>query len=157
MRTTVNGQVFEVPADWRQDSLLDVLREAAGLVGAKYGCGAGTCGACTMLLDSAPVRACITPVAAAEGRSVETIEGLAAPDGTLHPVQQAWVALAVPQCGYCQAGMLMGTVALLRRSPRPTPQEVDAALAGHLCRCGTQHRVRAAIARAAGAGTQVRP
>ena len=150
MRTTVNGQVFEVPADWRQDSLLDVLREAAGLVGAKYGCGAGTCGACTVLLDGAPVRACLTPVAAAEGRSVETVEGLAAPDGTLHPVQQAWVALAVPQCGYCQAGMIMAVAALLKDKAKPTDADINDAIT-NICRCGTFQQVRAAIHAAANA------
>jgi isoquinoline 1-oxidoreductase alpha subunit len=152
MQTTLNGRPFEVPGEWRQDSLLQVLREAAGLVGAKYGCGAGVCGACTVLLDGEPVRSCLLPVAAAQGRRIETVEGLAAADGTLHPVQQAWLALSVPQCGYCQAGQMMSTVALLRRTPRPTPPQVDAALAGHLCRCGTQHRVRAAVAQAAGGG-----
>jgi isoquinoline 1-oxidoreductase alpha subunit len=152
MQTTLNGRPFEVPQEWRQDSLLQVLREAAGLVGARLGCGAGQCGACTVLLDGAPVRSCVLPVAAAQGRRVETVEGLAAADGTLHPVQRAWLALSVPQCGYCQAGQVMSTVALLRRTPRPTPQQVDEALGGHLCRCGTQHRVRAAVAQAAGGG-----
>jgi isoquinoline 1-oxidoreductase alpha subunit len=151
MDIQINGTVRTVPPEWRQDSLLMVLREAFGLVGTKFGCGAGQCGACTLLLDGVATRSCVLPVAAAAGREVTTIEGLAAADGTLHPVQQAWLDMAVPQCGYCQAGQIMGAVALLRVQARPTDAQVDAALSGHLCRCGTQHRIRAAVRRAAGA------
>jgi isoquinoline 1-oxidoreductase alpha subunit len=150
MDIQLNGAVRTVPPDWRDDSLLMVLREAFGLVGTKYGCGAGQCGACTLLLDGVATRSCMLPVAAADGREVTTIEGLAGADGALHPVQQAWLDMAVPQCGYCQAGQIMGVVALLRVQARPTDAEVDAALSGHLCRCGTQHRIRAAVRRAAG-------
>lgn len=150
MRLNVNGQWHEVAPPWQDEALLWVLREALGLVGSKYGCGQGQCGACTVLVDDAPQRACLLPVRAAEGRRITTVEGLAA-DGRLHPVQQAWLDEAVAQCGYCQAGQIMATVALLRRQPRPDPEAVDDALAGHLCRCGTQHRVRRAVARAAAA------
>lgn len=150
MQLQVNGQVRDIAAAWDNDSLLWVLREALGLVGCKYGCGQGQCGACTVLVDGAPQRACLLPARSAVGRSITTIEGLASA-GTLHPVQQAWVDERVPQCGYCQSGQILATVALLRRQPRPDAAAVDAALAGHLCRCGTQPRVRRAIARAAAA------
>lgn len=157
MELQVNGRTREVDDAWRDDSLLAVLREALGLVGAKFGCGLGQCGACTVLLGDAPVRACVLPVQAALGQPITTIEGLAGPPGpaggdTLHPVQQAWLDEAVPQCGYCQAGQIVATVALLRRVPRPSPAQVDEALAGHLCRCGTAARVRRAALRAAGVG-----
>jgi isoquinoline 1-oxidoreductase alpha subunit len=150
MRLTVNGAPANVPPEWRDESLLQVLREHLGLAGPKFGCGAGLCGACTVLLDGAPVRACVLPVAGAVGRAVVTIEGLARPAGALHPVQQAWLDEAVPQCGYCQAGQIMAAVALLRAQPSPTDADIDAALDGHLCRCGTHARVRRAVARAAG-------
>jgi isoquinoline 1-oxidoreductase alpha subunit len=144
----VNGSSLEVPAAWRGESLLDVLREALGLVGTKYGCGAGQCGACTVLIDGVAARSCLVPVQQVGAAEVTTIEGLAAA-GTLHPVQQAWLDLAVPQCGYCQAGQIMSTVALLRGTPRPDDAQIDAALAGNLCRCGTQQRVRQAVKQAA--------
>jgi len=149
MQLTINGQTMEVPADWRDESLLNVLREPLGLVGTKFGCGAGLCGACTVLLDGEAVRSCVLPVASVGDAAVTTIEGLGTPD-RLHPVQQAWLDVAVPQCGYCQAGQIMGTVALLRRTPRPDDSQIDSALAGHLCRCGTQQRIRQAVKRAAG-------
>jgi isoquinoline 1-oxidoreductase alpha subunit len=149
MRLHVNGGWHEIGAAWHDESLLWVLREALGLVGCKYGCGQGQCGACTVLLDGEPQRACLVPVRAVASRRVTTVEGLA--DGALHPVQQAWVDEAVPQCGYCQAGQIIATVALLRRQPKPGKAEIDEALAGHLCRCGTQQRVRRAIERAAAA------
>jgi isoquinoline 1-oxidoreductase alpha subunit len=150
MELTINDQTRPIDAVWRDEPLLWVLREALGLTGTKFGCGQGQCGACTVLLDGAPVRACLTPASAAVGRRVTTIEGLARGDA-LHPVQQAWLDEAVPQCGYCQAGQIVATVALLARTPRPDDAQIDAALAGHLCRCGTQQRVRRAIHRAAGA------
>ena len=155
MQLNINGQLATVPPDWQSDSLLMVLREALGLVGAKFGCGTGLCGACTVLVDGQAVRSCQWPVQAAVGRRIETIEGLAgtAVSGPgLHPVQQAWLDEHVPQCGYCQSGQIMGAVALLRRLPKPTPEQVDEALAGHLCRCGTQQRVRRAVQRAAAQG-----
>lgn len=149
MQIQVNQSVREIPPEWRDETLLVVLREALGLTGTKFGCGAGQCGACTVLIDGQPRRACLTPAAAVAPSRVETIEGLAAPDGRLHPVQQAWLDLATPQCGYCQAGQIMATVALLRNRPSPTAADIDEALAGHLCRCGTQQRIRASVQRAA--------
>ena len=149
MNLNVNGQVRTVPAEWQDETLLDVLREPLGLVGAKFGCGVGQCGACTVLVDGAPARSCTLPVTALAGRAVLTIEGLSS-DQALHPVQAAWLEESVPQCGYCQAGQVMGTVALLKRVPRPTDAQIDEALAGHLCRCGTQQRIRRAVKRAAG-------
>ncbi|QBM26901.1 (2Fe-2S)-binding protein [Hydrogenophaga pseudoflava] len=149
MQIQVNHSVREVPPDWRDESLLVVLREALGLTGTRFGCGAGQCGACTVLIDGQPRRACLMPVAALGAARVETIEGLAAPDGGLHPVQQAWLDQATPQCGYCQSGQIMATVALLRTHPSPTAADIDAALSGNLCRCGTQQRIRASVLRAA--------
>lgn len=149
MNLDVNGRPRPVPPEWQDETLLTVLREPLGLVGAKYGCGVGLCGACTVLLDGEPVRSCLVPVRDVGPRPVVTVEGLAQ-DGRLHPVQVAWLEAAVPQCGYCQAGQIVATVALLRRVPKPTPSQVDEALAGHLCRCGTQQRVRQAVQRAAG-------
>lgn len=127
--------------------LLWVLREALGLTGAKYSCGLGVCGACTVFLDDQPVRACVTPVEAALGGGITTIEGLSL-DGS-HPVQRAWLELDVSQCGFCQPGQIMSAAALLARQPQPDDQAIDAAMAGNLCRCGTYQRIRAAIHRAA--------
>lgn len=149
MTIDLNGRPVAVDPPWGDDTLLHWLREAQGLVGAKYGCGVGLCGACTVLLDGEPVRSCLLRVADVGARRVTTIEGLAGPQG-LHPVQRAWLDAEVPQCGYCQAGQIVATVALLRQKPRPTEADIDAALAGHLCRCGTQQRVRDAVHRAAG-------
>ena len=149
MNLTINGQERPVPAEWQQESLLVVLRESMGLVGAKFGCGVGLCGACTVLVDGQPTRSCALPVSAAAGRTVVTVEGLS--DGReLHPVQAAWLNESVPQCGYCQAGQIMTTVALLRHIPRPSGAQIDEALSGNLCRCGTQQRIRRAVKRAAG-------
>lgn len=145
----VNGKPHAIQADWQQERLLDVLREQLGLVGAKYGCGQGQCGACTVLVGGQPQRSCLLTVADLAGQSITTVEGLAAGD-RLHVVQQAWLDEAVPQCGYCQAGQIVATVALLRRLPRPADADIDAALGGHLCRCGTQQRIRRAVQRAAG-------
>lgn len=149
MDLLINGQPRPLPPGWEDESLLHLLREAFGLVGAKYGCGAGQCGACTVLVDDVPQRSCLLRAAALAGRRITTVEGLAE-DGRLHPVQQAWLDEQVAQCGYCQAGQIVAAVALLRRVPRPAPADIDAALAGHLCRCGTQQRIRAAVRRAAG-------
>jgi isoquinoline 1-oxidoreductase subunit alpha len=149
MELLVNGRTMDVPREWQEDRLLQVLREPLGLVGTKFGCGVGLCGACTVLLDGEPARSCLLPVSAAVGRQVTTIEGLASGE-RLHQVQQAWIDAAVPQCGYCQAGQIMSTVALLRATPKPTDADIDAALSGNLCRCGTQHRIRDAVKRAAG-------
>jgi isoquinoline 1-oxidoreductase alpha subunit len=127
--------------------LLWVLRDHLGLTGTKYGCGQGECGACTVLLDGEPVKSCSTPLSAALGRAVTTIEGLS-PDGR-HPLQLAWILEEVPQCGYCQSGQIMTAAALLAKHPRPTDVQLDAAMSGVLCRCGTYKRIRRAIQRAA--------
>ena len=127
--------------------LLWGLRDQLKLVGTKFGCGIGQCGACTVHLDGVPTRACITPIADVGARQVTTIEGLST--GGDHPLQQAWQELDVPQCGYCQAGQIMTAAALLKASPKPNDQEIDKALDGHLCRCGTYLRIRAGIHRAA--------
>lgn len=148
MNILVNRQRFDIHPDWQGETLLAVLREHLGLVGAKFGCGMGQCGACTVLLDGQAQRSCLLPVSALQGRAVVTIEGLAGQDDRLHPVQQAWLDERVPQCGYCQAGQIMATVALLRQDPNPSAARVDEALAGNLCRCGTQQRIRAGVQRA---------
>lgn len=149
MQLRINDQTHTLPAGWQDETLLMVLREAIGLAGPKLGCGLGQCGACTVLVDGAPRRSCVLPVAAAVGVQITTLEGLASPDGSLHPVQQAWLDEAVPQCGYCQSGQIIAAVALLNTTPRPNAAQVDAALAPHLCRCGTQPRIRRAVMRAA--------
>lgn len=146
-RLNVNGQVREFDAE-PDTPLLWVLREQLGLTGTKYGCGVAQCGACTVHVDGAPVRSCVLPVAAVQpSQKVTTIEGLSK-DGR-HPLQQAWVQLDVPQCGYCQSGMIMAAAALLKSKPRPTDADIDAAIT-NICRCGTYNRVRAAIKTAAG-------
>ena len=144
----INGQTHEadVPDDM---PLLWVLRDVIGLTGTKYGCGVALCGACTVHLDGMAVRACVTPVSFAAGRQITTIEGLS-PDGT-HPVQVAWRDLNVAQCGYCQTGQIMQAVSLLGQTPNPTDEEIDNAMSGNLCRCGTYNRIRAAIKQAAAA------
>lgn len=144
---TLNGQTKDVPPAWADEPLLYLLREKFGLKGAKFGCGVGQCGACTVIVDGEAVRSCILPASAVEGSDVRTIEGLAQGHG-LHPVQEAWLAESVPQCGYCQAGQIMSAVALLDTIPNPTDADVDAAMDGNLCRCGTYGRIRKAIARA---------
>jgi isoquinoline 1-oxidoreductase subunit alpha len=143
----VNGQDHQVDAD-PDMPLLWVIRDLLGLTGTKYGCGEALCGACTVHLDGETVRACVTPVRRAANRSVTTIEGLSA-NGD-HPLQKAWVELGVPQCGYCQAGQIMSAAALLKATPHPSDDDIDRALAGNLCRCGTYLRIRAAVKRAAG-------
>jgi isoquinoline 1-oxidoreductase alpha subunit len=148
MQLNVNGLSRAVEPPWRNETLLDVLREHLGLCGPKYGCGVGLCGACTVQVDGEPQRACLLRVADVQGRRITTVEGLGSGE-RLHPLQQAWLDERVPQCGYCQAGQLVAAAALLARQPRPSDGEIDAALAGHLCRCGTQQRVRIAIHRAA--------
>jgi len=148
MDTLLNGTPTPLPAERAGMPLLWWLREDRELTGTRYGCGQAACGACTVHLDGAAVRACVTPCSAAAGRHITTIEGLAH-GATLHPVQRAWIELAVPQCGYCQSGQIMGAAALLATTPAPSDAQIDAAMAGHLCRCGTYDRVRAAIHRAA--------
>jgi isoquinoline 1-oxidoreductase alpha subunit len=139
---TVNGQSHAVDVD-PETPLLWVLRDTLGLTGTKYGCGIAQCGACTVHIDGAPVRSCSLPVSAAAGKPIGTIEGLAK-NGTLHRVQKAWIDHDVPQCGYCQSGMIMAVAALLRDKPRPTDADIDTAIT-NICRCGTYQRVRAAI------------
>jgi isoquinoline 1-oxidoreductase alpha subunit len=148
MSFILNGEGREIPADWADESLLFLLREHFGLTGAKFGCGVGICGACTVLVDGAATQSCTMRAGDVAGLSVRTIEGLAE-GGALHPVQQAWLDLGVPQCGYCQAGQIMLAVALLEATPQPTDADIDATMEVGLCRCGTYRRVRAAIARAA--------
>lgn len=148
MELSINGRTAAIPTEWQGERLLWVLREALGLVGTRHGCALGQCGACTVLVDGAPVPSCQMPAAAAAGRRIETIEGL----GDQHPVVQAWQAEQVPQCGFCQSGQMMATVALLRQVPRPDDARIGQALDGHLCRCGTQQRIRRAVHRAARAG-----
>jgi isoquinoline 1-oxidoreductase alpha subunit len=142
----VNGKAVAVQAE-PDTPLLWVIRDELGLSGTKYGCGMALCGACTVHLDGAPVRACQTPLSAAAGRSVATIEGLSARNS--HPLQKAWIAHDVPQCGYCQSGQLMSAAALLAKNRNPSDADIDAAMSGNLCRCGTYPRIRAAIKTAA--------
>ena len=144
---SVNGATHRVTLADQSTPLLWVLRDALGLTGSKFGCGFGMCGACTVHLDGEAVRSCTVPIAAAAGRRVTTIEGIGTT--TLHAVQQAWIDENVPQCGYCQAGQIMNAAALLSSAPSPTDAEIDAAMAGNLCRCGTYVRIRRAIHRAA--------
>jgi isoquinoline 1-oxidoreductase alpha subunit len=146
---TVNGRSHSVEAD-PDTPLLWILRDQLGLTGTKYGCGVGACGACTVLLGETAVRSCQLPLSAAAGKSFTTIEGLSE-QGT-HPCQLAWVEEDVAQCGYCQAGMLMTTCALLKANPHPSDADIDSALDQHVCRCGTYARVRRAIQRAAAGG-----
>lgn len=147
----VNGirQVADVEAD---TPLLWVLRDELKLYGTKYGCGVGLCGACTVHIDGQPVRSCQLSVEQAAGQSVTTIEGLS--DNRSHPLQQAWIAEAVPQCGYCQSGMIMAAVALLKENPRPSDEDIDAAMT-NICRCGSYPRVRKAIHKAAEQAAQI--
>ena len=148
-KLTVNGKSFtaDVPGEM---PLLWAIRDVLNLKGTKFGCGAGLCGACTVHLDGKAVRSCQTPVQTAANKPITTIEGLSA-DGS-HPVQQAWMEMDVPQCGYCQAGQIMSAVALLEKTPKPTDPEINAAMSGNLCRCGTYLRIRQAIHRAAELG-----
>ncbi|WP_300313258.1 MULTISPECIES: (2Fe-2S)-binding protein [Halomonas] len=142
---TINGRAVEVTAE-TDTPLLWVIREQLKLTGTRFGCGVAQCGACTVHLDGEPVRSCSFPLSGVEGRSVTTIEGLSE-DGS-HPVQRAWAELDVPQCGYCQSGQIMSAAALLARNPNPSDEDINAAMHGNLCRCGTYVRIRAAIHRA---------
>jgi len=145
-RLTVNGKAHDIAVD-PDTPLLWVLREQLGMTGTKFGCGIAACGACTVHVDGAAVRSCSMPVSMVEGKKITTIEGLAE-NGVLHRVQQAWVDLDVPQCGYCQSGMIMAVTALLKENPKPTDAQIDAAIT-NICRCGTFPRVRAGIHHAA--------
>jgi aerobic-type carbon monoxide dehydrogenase small subunit (CoxS/CutS family) len=148
---TINGAARSLDVDPAMP-LLWALRDVLNLTGTKYGCGAGLCGACTVHLDGQAIRSCQTPVSAVSGKQVRTIEGLspdAASADRAHPVQRAWIAEDVPQCGYCQSGQIMSAAALLAGTPHPTDAQIDAAMSGHICRCGTYPRIRRAIHRAA--------
>jgi isoquinoline 1-oxidoreductase subunit alpha len=143
---TINGRKSIVEAD-PETPILWVLRDTLGLTGTKFGCGASLCGACTIHLDGRAIRSCVTPISEAGGRKITTIEGLSA--NRSHPLQQAWVAEDVPQCGYCQSGMIMTAAALLAEKPQPTDADIDEVLGAHICRCGTYQRIRMAVHRAA--------
>jgi isoquinoline 1-oxidoreductase subunit alpha len=146
IKLTLNGQPKEI--DVADDTpLLWVLRDTLGLTGTKYGCGMALCGACTVHVDGQPTRSCATPVRTVAGKSVTSIEGLSTDRG--HPVQKAWMELSVPQCGYCQSGQIMSAAALLSKNPNPSDADIDAAMSGNICRCGTYPRIRKAIHRAA--------
>jgi isoquinoline 1-oxidoreductase subunit alpha len=154
MKLSVNGVVREVEAP-EDMPLLWVLRDLLGLTGVKFGCGMAQCGACTVLLDGEAVRSCVTAASEVGAHKVTTIEGLSA-DGS-HPVQQAWAAMDVVQCGYCQSGQIMAAAALLAAKPSPTDADIDAAMAGNICRCGTYQRVRQAVHRAAAQLRRAKP
>jgi isoquinoline 1-oxidoreductase alpha subunit len=147
---TINGKKYNIDAE-ADTPLLWVLRDEVGLTGTKFGCGMGLCGACSVLLDGEITRSCVLSAGVAAGKSVTTIEGL--PTDGSHPVQKAWVEESVPQCGYCQSGMILAAVALLRRKPHPSDAEIDDSMT-NICRCGTYNRVRKAIHRAAGFGAR---
>lgn len=143
---TINGKDYQMDID-QQMPLLWAIRDFADLPGTKFGCGISQCGACTVHLDGKPIRSCTYPAVAAQGKKITTIEGVSA--DLSHPVQQAWIAEQVPQCGYCQSGQIMAAVALLKDKPLPTDEDIDKAMQGNLCRCGTYPRIRKAIHRAA--------
>lgn len=146
---TVNGKLHSVDVE-PDTPLLWVLRDTLGMTGTKYGCGMSLCGACTVHVDGQPTRSCVTSVASVAGKKITTIEGLSHEQS--HPIQRAWISEQVPQCGYCQSGMVMTAAALLAQKARPTDADIDEALGGHVCRCGTYQRIRAAIRRAASSG-----
>ncbi len=159
VKISVNGTPQEIDVDPAMP-ILWVVREKLGLSGTKFGCGIAQCGACTVHLDGEPVRSCSTPISAAYGKDITTIEGIAAEDGTLSKVQQAWISEQVPQCGYCQSGQIMSATALLKETPQPTDEQINAYMAGNVCRCGMYGRIRKAIKVAAGiepAATQETP
>jgi isoquinoline 1-oxidoreductase alpha subunit len=145
----INGHTHELDVD-ASTPLLWVIREQAGLTGTKFGCGIAQCGACTVHLNGQPVRSCVTPAGAADNQQVTTIEGIGRGDAGLHPVQQAWIDEQVPQCGYCQSGQIMAAVALLEANAMPSDEDIDTAMSGNICRCGTYPRIRRGIKRAAG-------
>lgn len=154
LKLSVNKKPVSVDVD-PDTPLLWVLRENLGLTGTKFGCGMAQCGACTVHLDGDAVRSCVTPVSRAEGHEVVTIEGLA--PALAMPLQQAWIAQDVPQCGYCQSGQIMSAAVLIRDCPKPTDKDIDSCMAGNICRCGTYQRIREAIHIAAKAKSEARP
>ena len=145
-KLTINNKIYNIEADPKMP-LLWAIRDLANLTGTKYGCGIAQCGACTVHLNGNPVRACVIPVSAAVNQQITTIEGLA--EDNTHPVQQAWIKEQVPQCGYCQSGQIMAATALLKKNPNPTDKDIDTAMQGVICRCGTYVRIRKAIKTAA--------
>jgi isoquinoline 1-oxidoreductase subunit alpha len=149
LRVNGSDRKISVPPE---TPLLWVLRDNLQLVGTKYGCGAGFCGACTVHVEGAPTRSCSTPISQVAGKTITTIEGLSA--GSQHPLQQAWIAEEVPQCGYCQSGQIMAAAALLAKNPHPNEEQIAAFMAGNICRCGTYERIRRAILRAASGGVR---
>lgn len=144
----INSRAVRVPDDYADAPLLWFLREHLGLVGTRFGCGKGACGACTVQVDGIAWRSCVTTCRSVVGNRITTIEGLGRP-GAWHPVQQAWIEINVPQCGFCQSGQMMAAAALIADIPRPTDKDIDDAMSGNLCRCGTYDRIRKAIHRAA--------
>jgi isoquinoline 1-oxidoreductase alpha subunit len=142
----INTKSYTIDADPKMP-LLWAIRDLVGLTGTKYGCGIAQCGACTVHLDGTPIRSCLTPLSAVANKNITTIEGLS--EDNSHPVQQAWIAEQVPQCGYCQSGQIMAATALLKKNPNPTDKDIDVAMQGHICRCGTYPRIRNAIKTAA--------
>lgn len=149
MELHINGVTVQVADDGPTRPLVLVLRDELAMTGTKFGCGAGICGSCTVHVDGVAVRSCQTPVSTVVGKRITTIEGLVQPDGTLHPIQQAFVDFQVPQCGWCQSGQIMSALAFLNTTPNPSVEEIAAAMDGNYCRCGTYHRIRNAIAHAA--------
>ena len=145
---TINGQEHTLDAPDNMP-LLWAIRDLLGMTGTRFGCGQAQCGACTVHLNGRAIRSCVTPVLAAVGQQITTIEGLGGPDGALHPLQEAWIEHGVPQCGFCQAGQLMSAAALLAHTPKPTDEQIGQSMAGNICRCGTYTRIRAAIHAAA--------
>lgn len=151
----VNGKPVNVDVD-PSTPMLWVLRDHLNLIGTKYGCGVGACGACTIHFNGQAMKSCQLPVSAAAGQELTTVEGIVREEGELHPVQKAWLELDVAQCGYCQAGQIMAAVALLKAKPNPTNEEIDNAMSGNLCRCGTYLRIKAAIRKAATTSTAIK-
>lgn len=149
----INGAQHELDVD-PTTPILWVVREQAGLTGTKFGCGVAQCGACTVHLNGSPIRSCVTPIQAAGGQEITTIEGIAENGTTLHAVQQAWIDEQVPQCGYCQSGQIMSAVALIESNAAPTDEDIDRFMSGNICRCGTYGRIRRAIKRAAASHTE---
>jgi isoquinoline 1-oxidoreductase alpha subunit len=147
----VNNQTYKIDADPKMP-LLWAIREMVGLTGTKFGCGIAQCGACTVHMEGNPIRSCSVPVSAAANKNITTIEGVS--DDNSHPIQQAWIKEQVPQCGYCQSGQIMAAVALLKKNANPTDKDIDTAMQGHICRCGTYPRIRKAIKTAAQLMTQ---
>ena len=149
MKLKVNGIERQVETAWRKETLLTVLREHFGLTGSRFSCGIGQCGACLVHIDGIPVTSCLMPASEAVDKNILTIEGLATREGTLHPLQQAWIDENVPQCGYCQSGQIMQALALLENNPAPNDNDINLAMNANLCRCGTYDRIQKSIKRAA--------